>query len=294
MLASMSFSNARWVFPMTLSLLLGALLLGACEEGAQHCQQQIIREHAPRVRAIVREDIERGVTGVSRAATKLARGFLIEDHERRQSEMRTALHLLRQPPRGISELMISPMSFLAAIDEQGIVIARDAEPDPMAGFDAKQAFGVVRRALEAGEAGYALEEFPNLLPDQPGSRTVLYAAPVRHQGRIVGVVLAGTPLWRTAQRVGRQIQAEMPEHMRDGGVLWVYLFEGEHLYHHGTPPDMDSIVPDAAARRAGLERSPGGFTGELVQFGRWYGMGVVPLPRIAPDVGAVVFCSDPL
>jgi hypothetical protein len=271
-----------------------ALLLGACEEGAQHCQQQIIREHAPRVREIVREDIERGVSGVSSAATKLARGFLIEDHERRQNEMRTALHLLRQPPRGIPELMISPISFLAAVDEHGIVIARDATPDPMVGFDAGQAFGIVRRALEGGEAGYALEEFPNLLPDQPGSRTVLYAAPVRHQGRIVGVVLAGTPLWRTAQRVGRQIQAEEAEDIRNGGILWVYLFESERLHHHGTPSDMDSVVPDATARAAGLERSPGGFTGELAQFGRWYGYGVFPLPRIAPDVGAVVFCSDPL
>lgn len=270
------------------------LLLGGCDEGARHCQEQIIREHAPRVREIVREDIERGVTGVSRAATKLARGFLIEDHERRQSQMRTALHLLRQPPRGIPEVMISPISFLAAVDERGIVIARDAEPDPMAGFDAKQAFGVVRRALDAGEAGYALEEFPNLLPDQPGSRTVLYAAPARHEGRIVGAVLAGTPLWRTAQRVGRQIQAERAEDIRNGGILWVYLFEGERLHHHGTPPDMDSVVPDGAARAAGLARSPGGFTGELAQFGRWYGYGVFPLPRVARGVGAVVFCSDPL
>ncbi len=275
-------------------MIASAVLLVACDEGAQHCQQEIIREHAPRVREIVREDIERGVRGVEQAATKLARGFVLEDHEQREREMRTALHLLRQPPRGVEELMISPISFLAAVDASGVVIARDAEPDPMAGFDASEAFEIVRRALESGESGYALVEFPNPLPDQPSSHTVLYVAPSRRDGRIVGAVLAGTPLWRTAQRVGRQLQAEHSDELREGAILWVYLYRGDELHHHGTPPDLGNVVPDDAARTAGLARSPGGFTGELAQFGRWYGYGVFPLPRIAPEVGAIVFCSDAL
>lgn len=289
-------SRSSRALPLALSVvsLVPLLLLVACDEGAQPCQRAIIQEHAPRVREIVREDVARGVSGVEQAATKLARGFVLEDHERRATEMRTALHLLRQPPRGIPELMISPISFLAAVDADGIVIARDAEPDPMAGFDAREAFGVVRRALEQGESGYALESFPNILPDQPASQTVLYVAPARRDGRIVGAVLAGTPLWRTAQRATRQIQAEHAEELRNGAILWVYLYREDQLHHHGTPADLDTVVPDAAARAAGLERSPGGFTGELAQFGRWYGYGVFPLPRIAPDVGAVVFCADPL
>ena len=81
--------------------------------------------------------------------------------------------------------------------------------------------------------------------------------------------------------------------INQGLILWVYLYRGDQLHHHGTPADLDTIVPDAAARNAGLARSPGGFTGEVAQFGRWYAYGVVPLPRIADDVGAVIFRSDP-
>lgn len=266
----------------------------ACESGAQPAQHAILHAHAPRVREIVHEDLERGVTGIRAAASKLARGFLVEDRDRRQREIRTALHLLRQPPRGIPELMISPISFIAAVDADGTVIARDAEPDPMAGFDARGAFPIVRRALEEGYSGYELVEFPNLLPDQPPSYTVLYVAPSRREGRIVGAVIAGTPLWRTAQRLGRQLQADHADEVSNGAIYWVYVYRGADLHHHGTPSDLDTVVPDAAARSAGLARSPGGFTGEFAQFGRWYGYGVVPLPSIADDVGAVIVYSDPM
>ena len=57
--------------------------------------------------------------------------------------------------------------------------------------------------------------------------------------------------------------------------------------------DLDTVVPDAAARRAGLARSPGGFTGELAQFGFWYGYGVRPLRVLGDDVGVVIFRMEP-
>jgi hypothetical protein len=270
-----------------------ALAIWGCEEGAHHAASEIVHTHAPRVREIVGEDLDRGMIGVRGAASKIARGFLVEDRDQRQREVRTALHLLRQPPRGIPELMISPVSFVAAVDADGIVICRDADPDPMAGFDAGREFEIVHRALTEGYSGYALEEFPNILPDEPPSYTVLYVAPSMHEGRIVGAVMAGTPLWRTAQRAGRQLQAERASEVSNGLILWVYLYRGDELHHHGTPNDLDTIVPDQAARQAGLARSPGGFTGEVLQFGRWYAYGVFPLERIGPDVGAVVFRSDP-
>ena len=267
--------------------------LGGCASGAPAEQREIRTEDVPRVQAVVRDDLERGVRGVAQAAERIRRGFLVEDPDRRAREIRGVLERLRQPPRGIDELMISPISFVAAVGADGRVICRDAEPDPMAGFDAGAAFPVVRDALTRGVAGYARVEFPATAPDQPPSHTVLYAAPARHEGRIVGAVIAGTPLWRTAQRLGRQLQADHAAEMPRGMILWTYLYEGDALHHHGTPPDLDAPVPDAAARAAGFSRSAGGFTGEVAQFGRWYAYGVVPLPRLGPDVGAIIFRSDP-
>lgn len=283
---------ARTLPPAAL-MMLGLFGLIGCDDGTQQAQHDIVHSDAPRVQSIVREDIERGVRGVEQAASKLQRGFLLPDPARRQRDMRTALHLLRQPPRGIPELMISPISFLAALDANGIVICRDQEPDPMAEFDAGREFDLVRAALTEGRSGYALDEFPAILPDQPGSQTVLYVAPSRREGRIVGAVLSGTPLWRTAQRLGRQLQLEHADEIAQGLILWVYLFRGAELHHHGTPSDLTTILPDHAARTARLAASPGGYTGVLMQYGRAYAYGVIPLPRIGPDVGAIIVRSNP-
>jgi hypothetical protein len=109
---------------------------------------------------------------------------------------------------------------------------------------------------------------------------------------VVGAVVIGIPLWRMAQRMSRQLQME---HLGDDGpaVLWVYLYRGDKLHHHGTSPDLDQLVPDAAARKSGLAKSPGGFTGGVVQHSAWYGYGVRPLRVLGPDVGAVIFRMDP-
>ena len=72
-------------------------------------------------------------------------------------------------------------------------------------------------------------------------------------------------------------------------VVWVYVYQGDVLHHHGTPPDLDKLVPDANARKAGLAKSPGGFTGQVQQYGFWYGYGVRPLRVLGPDVGVVIF-----
>jgi hypothetical protein len=279
---------------IVLALACVALWVG-CENGSGRAQSEIIHDDVPRLREIVAQDLERGVTGVRSAGTKLARGFVIEDADRRAHDLRVALNLVRQPPRGIPELMISPVSFVAAVGTDGKVIARDGTvtPDPMAGFDARGAFEVVARALDRGDEGYAQVQFPSAAEDGTPSETVVYAAPARLDGRVVGAIIAGTPLWRTAQRLGRQLQADRADAVAQGMILWVYLFKGDALHHHGTPSDLDTVVPDAAARAAGLARSPGGFTGELQQYGRWYAYGVVPLPRLGPDVGMIAFRSDP-
>lgn len=267
-------------------------VLSGCAADGRHAQQVIHTNHAPRVQAIIRDDLERGLRGVTSAATRMERGFRVERTPELAGEMRRVLQQLREPPRGVPELMISPMSFVAAVDSTGHVIARDSDPDPMAGFDAGEAFPHVRRALTEGVASYALSEFPSLDPEEPPSVTIIFVAPVRDAQGISGAIMAGTPLWREAQRLTRQLQAESAH--EPGTILWVYFYRGDALHHHGTPADLDTIVPDGTARGLGLTRSPGGFTGEVMQFGRSYSYGVLPLPRIANDTGVVIFRSDPV
>ena len=135
-------------------------------------------------------------------------------------------------------------------------------------------------------------EFANPKDPANPSVSIVMAAPARFQGRVVGAVVLGIPLWRMAQRMSRQLQIE---NLGDNGpaVLWVYLYRGDKLHHHGTSPDLDQLVPDAAARVAGLAKSTGGFTGGVSQHGVWYGYGVRPLRVLGPDTGLVIFRMDP-
>lgn len=280
---------------MRLLALLCALCLSfACgPEGAPNARKVIRETHAGEVKAIILEDIKRHLVGVERAGERIGRGFSVEEPGERESQMRTALRLLTKPPRGIPELVASARTFTAAISPDGVVLATDAkkENDRMTGVNLGKQFQVVRDAL-AGKVGYGIEQFPAIEEGAQGSVSLLFAAPSIVDGKVVGAVLTGIPLWRLSQRLSKQLQLD---HVSEqGAILWVYVYRGDELHHFGTPPDLDTVVPGGAARKAGLASSPGGFTGELMQFGRWYAYGVLPVRVLGENTGVVIFRSDPM
>jgi hypothetical protein len=277
------------------SLVLCCLVLLACgPDGAPHARQVARTTHADEVKKLVVEDIARHLRGVQAAAQRLVPGFAVPDPNLRESQLRTALRLLTKPPRGIPELVASARTFTAAVAADGLVLATDAkdENDRMTGVNLREPFPVLRGALE-GTTGFGIHQFPSIKKGVEGSISLLFAAPARSKDdQIVGAVLTGIPLWRLAQRLTKQIQLD---HVSEkGAILWVYLYRGDKLHHFGTPPDLDKVVPDAATRKAGLARSPGGFTGEVIQFGRWYAFGVLPVRALGPEMGVIIFRSDPV
>ena len=68
------------------------------------------------------------------------------------------------------------MSFLAAIGIDGIVVARDREPDRMKGQDFKTRFDVVGQAL-GGTAPRGSGSSIAKDPEAPSSWSILFAAP---------------------------------------------------------------------------------------------------------------------
>jgi hypothetical protein len=208
--------------------------------------------------------------------------------EHQEQEMRKALKLIRSPKRGVQDLVVSPLSFLAVVNSDGRCVAREIEPDPMKGMDMSQ-FTVVADALK-GKAGYGIGEFKTE-SDKPSS-VLLMAAPSLSHGRVVGAMVLGIPLWRLQQVLSKQLQMELASREQQV-IIWVYVYRGADLQHHGTPPDLDKLVPDYSARTAGYAKSPGGFTGAVNQFAYWYGYGVQPLRVLGPDIGVVVFRMEP-
>lgn len=269
-------------------LLLTVLTLAGCEGRAalERAQKQIRDVDYPRVGALVQQDLENHQAGVLKAAEKLAPGFAVADPAARESQVRAALRILQQPKKGIDEFVSSPMSFLAAVGLDGIVIARDREPDRMAGQDFKTRFDVVRQAL-GGTAVTALGEFYAADPNAPSSWSILFAAPSLRDGKVVGAVLAGIPLSRMAQRLSRQFRVEQKE----GASVWVYLYKGERIFHWDTPPQVDVLIRDPVARAKGLAASPAGYTEKVRLQGDLQVYGVFPLALLGPDVGTIIFRS---
>jgi hypothetical protein len=265
------------------------LLCCACSaEGAPHARAHVHNEHAPRVQALVLDTLSRHANGLTHGADRIAAGFVRVSGEQQESDMRQVLKLLRSPKKGISELVISPMSFLAVVDKDGKCIARDgdADNDKMRGMNLAKQFPSVRAALD-GKAGLEVGEFASTEQGGKPSVTIMMAAPAHYQGQVVGALVLGIPLWRLQQQLSKQLQMELAG--KDRVVVWVYVYRGDELHHHGTPPDLDKLVPDAAARQAGLAKSPGGFTAAVQQYGFWYGYGVRPLRVLGPDIGVVIF-----
>lgn len=274
------------------ALLLGVFALG-CDD-AQHAQHVILTEHAPRIQTLVHEDAERTLRGSRIAAETISRGFVVEDPARRANEMRFALRRLTQLPHGIPELTISPITFVAVVGMDGVVICRDSEneSDPMMGQNVGQLFPHIHRTLTEGVETRALVEWPGMHESDPTVVIDVQSTPIRRDGQQLGAIIAGTPLWRTAQRLTRQLQSEVAD--EGGSIVWVYLYRGDTLYHRGTPENLDEVTPMAADRSAGFAHSAGGYTGEVLQYGRWFAYGVVPLPAVGEDVGFIVWRSDPV
>jgi hypothetical protein len=274
---------------------MAAAVAGCEDDDAAHARKRLRQQHVPALRSIVEKDKAQHLEGVEIAAERLAGGFAIEDPEVRERQLRSALEQVQMasasPKVRIRQLVVSPMGFLAAIDDRGRVIARDADPDPMKGEDFSERYDVVRKALEDAETGYGLGEFAGTGGSE-SSWSMLFAAPVRREGEVVGAVLAGIPLWRMAQRLSRQLRLEHANEIGQGLVLWAYLYKGDRLFHFGTPPELDEVVPDASTRQAGLRKNPDGFTGAVQVHGRTYGYAVAPMEAIGPDCGVIAFRAD--
>ncbi|MGB5696748.1 MAG: hypothetical protein WBM46_13905 [Polyangiales bacterium] len=266
-------------------LWLGLVALLGCEDRAalERTEGRLRDVDRPRVQALVEQDLTNHRAGVAKAAEKLAPGFAVEDPKARETQIRSALRILQQPKRGIDEFVASPMSFLAAIGLDGRVIARDRDPDRMAGQDFKARFEVVRQAL-GGVASTGLGEFYATDPQAPSSWSILFGAPSMRDGKVVGAVLAGIPLSRLAQRLSRQLRVEQ----EDGSPVWVYLYKGERLFHWDTPPEVDALVSDPSSRARSLAGSPTGYTAEVRLQGALQVVGVFPLELLGREVGMII------
>ena len=274
--------------------ILGALLaLGCGPEGAPGARRALLEVHVPRVKELLRQDREKHWDAIQEAARRLGPGFTVEPPDSREAQMRIALKRVQELPRGIAGLVVSPISFLAAVDADGRVIARDVDDadDRMQGQDFAERFAPVAAALESGRPQMGLVSFEDETNAEEGVNrsSLMFVGPAVRNGEVAGAAVCGIPLWREAQRLSRQLRVDLAPQIEAGLIVWVLMYQGDELI---VPPDapteVTSQLPDPAALFAKLERQPNGYTGEFKAFQKWYGYAVVPTPSFGQDVGVVV------
>jgi hypothetical protein len=196
------------------SVLCCAALLASCNrQHATGARIKVRTEHAPYVAKLVVEDLTRHTIGLRHAAERIGAGFVKVSGEQQATEMRQVFTLLRSPKKGVPELIISPLSFIAAVNMDGLVIARNGEDDRMKGMNLGADFPVVKAAL-AGHEGYEIGEFKSLEKGGAPSASIVMAAPARYGGQVVGALVLGIPLWRLQQRLSKQLQMEEMHRIR--------------------------------------------------------------------------------
>lgn len=246
-------------------------------------------DHMPQIKRWVHADRKKHREALAQAATRLTKVLLRQPRD--TDRLRRALKRLRHPKHGVRGLIASPLSFVAALDDKGIVLARGAEPDRLQGRDFAKPFNPVRTALSAGKAQQGLVDFAAASQPRKKPRpSMLFVEPVQHQGKPLGALVLGIPLARWAQRLSRQLQLEHGDEV--GLTLWAYFYRGGLLFEKGTPPELDDALPDAGARAALLRQAPRGFVRALDMHGRSYGWGMLPLPALGDDVGVLLVRAE--
>ena len=229
--------NHRWICCF-------AVLALGCEGNEDHgaALAKLESTHLPTVRATLLKDIESHKAAIAEVAKRLAPGFAVEDPEKRQKQMRAALRWMRHSKKGVPGLIASPASFIAAVQSDGIVLARDKTPDSMQGQDFQKRFAVVAQALK-GNPATGMGEFVGPTPKDPTSLSLLFAAPVvDDKGAVIGAVVTGIPLTRWSQRINRQYRIDHIEEVRAAKGIWSFLVAKGRLFHMGAPPEIALIA----------------------------------------------------
>lgn len=274
-----------------IAILLAATFF-ACEEPPSQARQLVREVHAEEVVATVYDDIDFLMTGTCAAASKLAPGLDVNAPEK---ELRAALRILRSaPPRGLPELAGAAISFLAVLDANGVVLARDMkdeERDLMQGQNYAARYDVVGNAIKNVTNKHGLVEFPALETEADSSWSYLFACPIVREGKLIGAALAGIPLERWANRLSRKGVFDHSD-QRDLHYA-VFFYHADREFHPKESAALIVGLPDGNARRAALAKSPGGYTGEFKLASTRYGYGVLPIPSLAPNTGVMIARNEP-
>lgn len=220
------------------------MVLTGCSADTGPLLRDLRRRDLPSVREGVRQMMTRLHAGLSESAARFGGPTGDLEGAELESAARRKLIELRDARRGVQAVWSSGATFVALLDENGVVIARDAEPDTMRGLNLQTRFA------EIGHCD-AQPEWVGRIVDS--SQPTLLTCAVAGRFRL----LAGIALPRLALSVQRQLRLQTADATRAGRVYWVYAQTpdepGAVWLSEDNPPEFESeVLTQAIYRQPGL------------------------------------------
>lgn len=279
----------------TFTFLTCVVFLFSCGNGPE-IKRQIRHKHMPRLLELVRLDQENNMKGLRKAAAMLAPTLIklrvkeIQDPTEETTRLEGQLKKLKGP-KGIDELLFSPVTYLGVTDERGIWRARSVDSEQIMGRDLSS-MPLIQAAL-IGQSGHGIGMFPSdPKTDEKAFKPWVFAVPIwDHASHVQGVLFAVLPLWRLAEQLTSQTISDNKDNSKT--IFWVYLYDQTELFPAPkAPPELTQGVPGYSERQVEYQKSPGGYVQELIMLGNTNRYGTVPLPRIGPGVGVMLFRTE--
>ena len=239
-----------------------------------------------KIKALVTENIANHVEAAGKVAAKVAPLFAGEEPPS-EDALRSALAGVVKPPEVIQALVFSPVDLMVVVDAEGRVLARDRESEERSfrGRDLFEESAELRAAFAEGEPTQALG------PLGRGDQAVPYLyfiAPIMREGERVAAVVLGYGLWKEGRRITLQMRRETEQGDDRVLIVWAFAYLGDEFYKlPNSPLEVEQAVPDAATRRAQLEKSPEGYVVPGRIFKRDVAVAVLPFPDIGEDFGII-------
>ncbi len=279
--------GALRVFALTI---LSLVTLSACESSAKLSAEKA-KGHVAFLKKAAETDVTEVRQGLPKGAEHL-RGFF-ESTEQPQAAAQKAREALEKARGKVQDLRVAKSTFFALAMPTGHIIRNDQEHDAMAGKNLFKAFP----ELKAAEQKYI--ETRGSMPEASGVRGKpdgqwVAAAPVKLQGKTVGLYVTGWSWARYAYRLETGLRSQVKSDTKQGDsvpLLYVYLVVGKNVFGAPVSPDVNA---EAIAKLKPLEQAKGNelFQAELDITGRGFGVAVQRVPALGKDVAIAVLRSE--
>ncbi len=279
---------------------LGPLVLGTFATLSWGCKDPgeksatLAAEHASFLATLVDKDVgevERGLPeGAKRATAAFADGAGIQ---RDPQQVRKGLQKIQ---RDVSDLLVAKSTFFALVDDKGIAIRNNLEPDAMAGKDLFALFPALKTA-DTTPFVTTVGQFPEAAIGPRPDRTWVAGCPVKKDdGKIIGYYVTGWSYRGFAHHLQESLLADLKGKLLAAGetgklpILYVAVFDANGVYAERQTPEVNETT--LAGLKLGEATAAGPAHGVVKVTERSYGWAAARTPKLGKDTGVAILRSE--